>query len=142
MSRKILLAFTLMLVRSTLVLAQTAKPGAVTPLSGVKFTSDGQPPCLLSALESGDPDTGPSTFILKAPPNCDIPWHFHTAEEQLFVVRGVVETEMEGMPAAPLAPGGFASMGSKIKHRFACKSKTECILFVTFDRKYDIVWTK
>jgi len=33
-------------------------------------------------------------------------------------------------------------MPSKVKHRFSCESKNECIMFVTFDRKYDIVWLK
>lgn len=121
--------------------AQTAKPGVVTALSNVKWESDDKK-CLSSATENGDPDTGPSTLILKAAPKCDIPWHYHTAEEQLIVSQGTVQAEMDGMPAASLDPGGFAMMPSKVKHRFSCESKNECILFVTFDRKYDIVWVK
>jgi quercetin dioxygenase-like cupin family protein len=121
--------------------AQTAKPGVVVPLSKVKFTAD-DPKCLTSATENGDPDSGPSTIIIKSSPKCEVPWHYHTAEEQLIVAQGNVRTEMEGMPAATLKTGGFAMMRSQVKHRFSCESKTECILFVTFDRKYDIVWIK
>ncbi len=121
------------------VLAQSGKPGSVRPLSAVKFEADDSK-CLRSATENGDPDTGPSTLILNAAPDCDVPWHYHTAEEQLIVTQGSVRTEMEGMPATMLESGGFAMMPGKVKHRFSCQSKTECIMFVTFDRKYDIFW--
>jgi quercetin dioxygenase-like cupin family protein len=119
--------------------AQTAKTGFAKPLSGVKFEGDDRK-CLKSATENGDPETGPSTFILKAPPGCLVPWHYHTAEEQLIVAQGSVLTEMEGMQGREMGPGGFAMMPSKAKHQFSCKSKDDCIMFVTFDRKYDIVW--
>ena len=117
------------------------KSGVAKALSEVKFEGD-QTKCLSSATENGDPDTGPSTLILKAAPNCKVPWHYHTAEEQLIVTQGRVQAEMDGMSAATLESGGFAMMPSKVKHRFSCESKTECVMFVTFDRKYDIVWVK
>ena len=129
------------LVASACLRAQTAKQGVVRPLAETKFGAD-EPACLSSANENGDPDTGPSTFILKAPSGCLVPWHYHTAEEQLIVVSGDVLTEMDGMAAKTLGPGGFAMMPSKAKHQFTCHSKSECILLVTFDRKYDIVWVK
>jgi len=121
--------------------AQTAKPGTVKTLADVKFEGD-DTKCLQSATETGDPSTGPSTLILKAAPKCEVKWHYHTAEEQLIVTHGSLLTEMEGMPAATLEAGGFAMMPGKVKHRFSCQSKTECILFVSFDQKYDIVWVK
>jgi quercetin dioxygenase-like cupin family protein len=111
-------------------------------LSAVKFAPDDDVKCLLSAVETGNPATGPSTIILKAPPNCLVPWHYHTAEEQLIVTEGSVRTEMDGMPAHALGPGGFAIMPSKVKHQFSCQSKTACVMFVTFDRTYDIFWVK
>jgi len=98
--------------------------------------------CLASTVEAGDLAKGPSTIILKAPPNCLVPWHYHTAEEQLIVTEGMVQTEMEGMPARPLGPGGFAMMPGKAKHQFSCQSKTVCVMFVTFDKTYDIFWVK
>jgi quercetin dioxygenase-like cupin family protein len=121
--------------------AQSEKSGAVRPLSQVKFEGDAAK-CLSSATENGNPDTGPSTLILKAAPGCKVSWHYHTAEEQLIVTAGTVQAEMDGMAAATLESGGFAMMPSKVKHRFSCESKNECIMFVTFDRKYDIVWLK
>jgi hypothetical protein len=49
---------------------------AVTPLKDAPFVQDEDVKCLNSALENGNPDAGPSTFLLKAPPGCryDIVW--------------------------------------------------------------------
>lgn len=116
--------------------------GGARPLAEVKFAQDDDVKCLASAVENGDPDKGASTFILKAPPGCAVPWHYHTAEEQLIVTEGTVRTEMQGMAARALTPGGFAMMPGKAKHQFSCQSKNPCVMFVTFDRKYDIFWVK
>ena len=120
--------------------AQAAPDGVAKAFSKIKLVQDEDVKCLMGATETGDPDTGPSTIILKAPPKCLVPWHSHTAVEQVMVVRGEVLTEMEGMPSVALGPGGFASMQSRQKHQFACGTKEECVMFVTFDRKYDIFW--
>lgn len=126
----------------SLTLAEESRHGVMKPMETLKFEQDEDVKCLLSSLESGDPSTGPSTFILKAPPGCLIPWHFHTAEEQLIVVRGVVVTEMQGEAATQLRSGGYAMMPGGTPHQFACKGKVPCLMHVIFDRKYDIVWGK
>jgi hypothetical protein len=41
-----------------------------------------------------------------------------------------------------LAPGGFAMMPGKAMHWFTCQSKSPCLMFITFDRTYDITWAK
>jgi len=121
---------------------QNSFHGIVTPLASANLVFDGEPACLKVARENGDPDKGPSTFLLQAPSGCVVPAHYHTAEEQLMVVQGTVSTGMAGMAEAALGPGGFAMMPSKAIHWFTCKSKETCLMFVTFDRTYDIVWAK
>lgn len=115
---------------------------AIVPLDKVIWAQDDDVKCLSAAIETGDPATGPSTIILKAPPNCLVRWHYHTAREELMVAKGIVLTEMEGMPATRLDAGGYGVMAGKQKHQFTCVSAAECILFVTFDAKYDIYWVK
>src|SRR5882757_5944053 len=66
----------------TAAVTEGSAAGAMKPLRSVQFSPDGDVKCLSSALETGDPKTGPSTWILKAPAGCVIPWHFHTAQEQ------------------------------------------------------------
>jgi quercetin dioxygenase-like cupin family protein len=122
--------------------AQTPKPGIVRQLSDVKFPPGDGPDCLQFFLENGDLNTGPSTAIMKAAPKCVVPPHYHTAEEQLIIVKGNVSTGMEGMKDTVLGPGGFAMMPGKAPHWFTCTAKEECLMFVTFDRAYDIVWLK
>jgi hypothetical protein len=58
------------------------------------------------------------------------------------VVRGNVLTGMDGMSDQLLGRAGFALMPSKVMHWFTCKSNFSCLMFVTFDRKYDIVWAQ
>jgi quercetin dioxygenase-like cupin family protein len=121
---------------------QAAPHGVVIPLASANLVADGKPDCLKVARENGDPDKGASTFLLEAAPGCVVPPHYHTAEEQLIVVRGDVLTGMDGMAEATLGPGGFAMMPSKAMHWFTCQSKGTCLMFVTFDRTYDIVWAQ
>src|SRR5262249_39496596 len=92
---------------------QSSSHGVVMPLGSAKPVSDGEPPCLNSALENGDPGTGASTFLVEAAPGCVVPPHYHTAEEQLLIVRGDMLTGMEGMSSEVLGSGGFAMMPSK-----------------------------
>jgi quercetin dioxygenase-like cupin family protein len=119
-----------------------AKSGIVRQLADVKFPPGEGPDCLQFVLENGDLKTGPTTAIMKATPKCVVPPHYHTAEEQLIIVKGYVSTGMEGMQDTVLGPGGFAMMPSKAPHWFTCTAKEECLMFVTFDRAYDIVWLK
>jgi quercetin dioxygenase-like cupin family protein len=112
----------------------------ITPLKDAPFVQDGDVKCLQSALENGDPDTGPSTFLLEAPAGCRVAAHYHTAEEQLIVIRGSVLTGMQGAHSVTLTAGGIAVMPGKAIHWFSCSGKDPCLMAVTFNQKYDIVW--
>jgi pimeloyl-ACP methyl ester carboxylesterase len=81
------------------VLAEDAMTGTVKPFESVPFAPERDVACLASALETGDPLTGPSTWILKARPGCVVAWHSHTAEEQLIVVLRLVTRDTGGRPA-------------------------------------------
>jgi quercetin dioxygenase-like cupin family protein len=108
----------------------------------MKFEPDLDVKCLMSAIETGDPKTGRSTLILKAPSGCVVPWHSHTAEEQLVVITGKVISEMLDHTPARLGPGGFAVMGSRMPHQFTCVARLGCLMIVAFDSPYDIFWGK
>ena len=123
-------------------LAEDKPTGTIKPLSSVKFSPDDDVKCLLSAVETGDPTTGRSTSILKASPGCVVPWHFHTAEEQLIIISGTVLAEMTDHQPTRLGPGGFAMMGGRMPHQLTCQGKSACLMIVAFDRAYDIYWGK
>jgi quercetin dioxygenase-like cupin family protein len=121
-------------------LTSGAAQHGIIPLKDAQFSQDEDVKCLQGALENGNPETGPSTFLLKAPSGCRVPAHYHTAEEQLIVIRGSVTTGMQGMPDVALTAGGFAVMPGKAVHWFSCSGKDPCLMVVTFNQKYDIVW--
>ena len=52
--------------------AEPSAHGVVTPLAAAKLSQDTDVECLQIALETGDPDTGPSTFLLTAAPGCAV----------------------------------------------------------------------
>jgi hypothetical protein len=89
-------------------LAQEAKAGIVKPLADVKFDPDDDVKCLHGVVENGNPDTGPSTFLMKASAGCVVKPHYHTAEEQLIVVKGDVSTGMQGMQGMKDTTGSLA----------------------------------
>src|SRR5260370_18420233 len=105
-------------------LAERSATGIVKPLRSVQFSPDSDVKCLSSAVETGDPTTGRSTLILKAAPGCVVPWHFHTAEEQLIIISGTVLAEMIDHPPPRLGPGGFAGMGGHMPHQFTCQASS------------------
>jgi quercetin dioxygenase-like cupin family protein len=116
--------------------------GSLKPLDTAQFQPDDDVKCLSDVLEAGDPARGPSTILLKAAPGCVVPWHYHTAAEQVVVIRGKLKMEMTGHSAATVGAGGFAEMPGKMAHQFACSGETECLLTVMFDGTYDIFWVK
>lgn len=120
--------------------AEPDMTGDVKPLASIHFSADDDVKCLSDAIETGNPEIGASTMLLKATQGCVVPWHYHTAVEQLIIIRGTVRTEMSGHPASLLQAGGFAVMASQVPHRIACQGKIACLMIVTFDRKYDIFW--
>jgi Cupin domain len=122
------------------VMAQDRMKGVINPFASTLLAQDADVACLQSALETGKPKGGPSTWILKAPPGCIVPWHSHTAQEQLLVVAGEVIAEMTDHPPTLLGRGGFAMMPGRMAHQFTCRSPLACMMFVTFDGAYDIKW--
>lgn len=46
------------------------------------------PTCTSALVESGDPSKGGSVMFAKAQPGCNVPWHWHTPNEQLMMVSG------------------------------------------------------
>ena len=136
----LLLSFT---SAATTASSDEPRPAAVLhPLANANFKPTNDPACLATAVEVGDPSRGPSTVLLKANRGCVVRWHFHSAEEQLMVIKGELKIEETSMPATTLSAGGFALIPSKEKHEFTCTYKSECLFFLMIDRAYDSSWVR
>ena len=118
---------------------QSREP-VIHPVENANFKAGGDPKCIYTAVEAGDPSTGPSTVLMKADKGCFVRWHYHTAEQQLMLIKGELRVDMALMPSATIGPGGYILIPGKAKHQFTCTRKSECLLFLTMDRPFDSTW--
>jgi quercetin dioxygenase-like cupin family protein len=106
-------------------------------LSDLKFAAvPGLPECAPGAVLSGDPAKGPSILLGKLSSGCTIPWHWHTPNEHLMLVRGAARLEMRDGKTFTLQAGGFALMPTRHIHQFRCEK--DCLLYVYSDGAFDI----
>jgi quercetin dioxygenase-like cupin family protein len=96
----------------------------------------GLPECSTAALQSGDPATGPSILLAKADKGCTIPWHWHTPEEHLMMVKGAARVDARDGQSITLRSGGYARLPPKHVHRFTCTDS--CVFFVHSNAAFDI----
>ena len=95
----------------------------------------GVPTCAEAAVQSGDPMKGMSIILVKVPAKCSIPWHWHTANENLMIVSGVAHVDVKDGKPMRLEPGGFAMMPAHHVHQFHC---TACKFYLYSDGAFDI----
>jgi hypothetical protein len=94
------------------------------------------PACATGAILRGNPVWGPSWVLLKLASNCSVPFHWHTANEDLIVIRGQGTILMKNGPPLTFVPGAYASLPSRHLHRASCVR--ECLLFASSDAAFDI----
>jgi mannose-6-phosphate isomerase-like protein (cupin superfamily) len=131
----------LALITVSLTLASTLhaqEPHAlVLTKKDLKFvTFPGLPNCFTGAVVRGDPNTGPFSLLEKLAPKCAIPWHWHSASEQLIVVRGVMDMEHLDSKPMQLGPEDYYFNPAHHVHSGGCPAG--CTLFISVDGKYDV----
>jgi hypothetical protein len=94
------------------------------------------PACASAAILRGNPRTGPAWVLLKLASGCRVPWHWHTANETLLVVRGQGTLAMKDGPPLQFEPGAYASLPSHHAHQASCSRA--CLLFNGADAAFDI----
>jgi quercetin dioxygenase-like cupin family protein len=133
-----LLAASLILCLPAAVLAQAdASKPMVHNMADLKFGPlPGLPSCAQGAAENGDPMKGAALLLAKAAPDCSIPWHWHTASEQLMIVSGEAHVTMKDGQPQTLTAGSHAMMAAKQVHQFHCAKA--CTFFIQTDGAFDI----
>jgi quercetin dioxygenase-like cupin family protein len=96
----------------------------------------GLPACATVSVQNGDPSKGASILLGKLTSGCSIPWHWHTPNEHLMLVKGEARVEMKDGKPMTLREGGFALMPSRHVHQFLCE--TTCLLYIYSDVAFDI----
>jgi mannose-6-phosphate isomerase-like protein (cupin superfamily) len=116
--------------------AGSNKPMYVAAVTTKFGNFPGIPKCTLGAAQSGDPMKGPGVLLLKVATGCKIPWHWHTADEQLMMVSGRAMGEMKDGSPVTLRPGDYLFLPGKGVHQFTCLSA--CLLFNETSAAFDI----
>src|SRR5689334_9527347 len=83
------------------------KPAHAAKAASEFINFPGLPTCVKGSVKSGDPSKGGTVILAKATASCLIPWHWHTANEQLFMVSGSAKAEMKDASPAALHPAGY-----------------------------------
>jgi quercetin dioxygenase-like cupin family protein len=96
----------------------------------------GLPTCMSGSVQNGDPSKGPSVILAKATAGCAIPWHWHTANEQLMVVGGAAKVAMKDGSPTTIHSGDYLSLPAKNAHEFTCAAA--CSVFIVSDAAFDI----
>jgi mannose-6-phosphate isomerase-like protein (cupin superfamily) len=100
------------------------------------ITIPNMPTCATAAILRGNPRWGPAWVMLRLASGCQVPWHWHTANETLLVVSGRGSVVARDGTPLQFAPGAFAYLPSHHQHRATC-ART-CLLFNTADSAFDI----
>ena len=127
----------LFIMAATSASSDSPREPVIHPLQNANFALASDLACLSTAVEAGNPSTGPSAVLVKMEKGCMASWHFHAAAEELIVIKGELKVEMSSMPPAILGPGGYAQVPSNEKHQYACSAEGECLWFVRIDRAFD-----
>ncbi len=94
------------------------------------------PKCATIAVANGDPTKGAAVILAKVATGCVIPWHWHTASEQLMFVVGSAKVDMKDGAPARMHTGDYLNLPSKNVHQFSCVAA--CTFFLVTDGAFDI----
>ena len=83
------------------------------------------------------PKTQATQLLIRAPKQVVVPWHWHTPNEAITVIKGTFTVECEGKKV-DLGPGSFTHMPARLIHR---GTFTEgCTIAISADGPFDIHW--
>ncbi|HEX2712542.1 MAG TPA: cupin domain-containing protein [Candidatus Acidoferrales bacterium] len=101
-------------------------------------SAPGAPDCLYTSPAHGDPSTGASTFLGKFDSGCTVPWHWHTANEDIFVQSGLFQVTAKGEKPIVIKSGDYAFMPARHIHQAKCAGSKPCAFYVSLDGAFDI----
>jgi len=112
------------------------KPAHASSAASEFVNFPGLPTCIKGSVKNGDPTKGSAVILAKSTAGCVVPWHWHTATEQLMVVSGSGQVEMKDGKLVMLHASGFANLPGKSPHQFTCTAA--CTFFIATDAAFDI----
>ena len=89
------------------------------------------------AIVHVNPKTQATQLLIRAPKQAVVPWHWHTANEAITVVKGTFTVECEGKKI-DLGPGSFTYTPSRLIHRATFSEGS--MIAISADGPFDISW--
>jgi len=139
---------TVLLIALANLLAACASPDTrmesgsmiVVPIEAARFVpaNPASPNGAQVAILSGDPDSGPSTMLMRLKKGGGTP-HIHSSDYQLVVLQGTMKHLGKGELAAngrPLDPGSYWLQPGGQTHADVCLTE-ECLMFIVWAGKRD-----
>jgi len=122
------------------VLAQEASDKAVIMhAANAKFAPlPGAPDCVTVAPQHGDPAKGPSVLQLKFDSTCVVPFHWHSINETVTGISGLLQVTEKGGKPQVVGAGDFAYMPAKHVHQAKCAGTKPCTIFLHSDGPFDL----
>jgi quercetin dioxygenase-like cupin family protein len=96
----------------------------------------GLPTCLTAAVLKGDPSKEAAVILLKLSTGCVVPWHWHTAAEDLVMVSGAGKLAMQDGTVNTVQTGDYGFLPEKHVHQFTCAAS--CLLYDLPQGAFDI----
>ncbi|PYX27140.1 MAG: hypothetical protein DMG80_19395 [Acidobacteria bacterium] len=119
------------------VVAQDTNAMTFAAAKTSKFANlPGLPACMKVAVQRGDPSKESAALMLKFIPGCVVPWHWHTAGEQLVIISGKGSAQMKDGKAASMGPGDYSYLPAKSVHTF--KAVSAVMMLNIPDAAFDI----
>jgi quercetin dioxygenase-like cupin family protein len=119
-----------------MVRAEEASPVLAAAKSAKFANLPGLPACLTAAVLKGDPSKEAAVILLKLTTGCVVPWHWHTAAEDLIIVSGTGKLTMQDGTVNTVQTGDYGFLPEKHVHQFACT--VNCMLYDMPQGAFDI----
>jgi quercetin dioxygenase-like cupin family protein len=136
--KKLLLA-PLFLFLPVLFAQETPNKPVVSKASNQTYAPvHGVPDCATLAVLRGDPDTSASVVEIKLTPGCIVPWHWHSVNENVVPLTGLLEMYRKDEKPMILVSGDYNFLPAKSIHQDKCSGSKPCSAMVFVDGPFDI----
>lgn len=94
------------------------------------------PKCMTIAAQHGDPFKEAAAIAAKFTSGCVVPWHWHTAAENIILLSGKGKIEMKDGASHAVSAGDYLYLPGKQAHQFTCTMA--CRMYDFPDGAFDI----
>lgn len=116
--------------------ANDASPVLAAAKSAKFMNLPGLPTCMTAAILKGDPSKEAAVILLKLSTGCVVPWHWHTAAENVILASGSAKLAMKDGGVKNVSAGDYGFLPAKHIHQFTCV--TACLLYDLPQGAFDI----